>query len=169
MKSKIRIRDKNRIPQAISSDESFNGRRIEVGYFGSGHTQMLAAVHEFGVDIPVTDKMRGFFRYKFGISLKQTTTVIRIPERSFLRAGWDEHGPAIAEKYQKLIGEAIMNGVPADALLYALALEAKGKLQDFARDLRNPANVGLTVEQKGSSNPLVDTGNMIGSMDHRIE
>lgn len=140
-----------------------------MGYFGNGHTQMLAAVHEFGVDIPVTDKMRGFFRYKFGISLKQTTTVIRIPERSFLRAGWDEHGPAIAEKYQKLIGDAVLNGVPAEALLYALALETKGKLQDFARDLRNPANVGLTVEQKGSSNPLVDTGNMIGSMDHRIE
>lgn len=169
MKSKIRIKDKNRIPKAISAADSFNGRRIEVGYFGSGETQMLAAVHEFGVDIPVTDKMRGFFRYKFGISLKKTTTVIRIPERSFIRAGWDEHGPAIVEKYQTLIGQAILNGVPADALLYALALEAKGKLQDFARDLRSPENSGLTVENKGSSNPLVDTGNMIASMDHRIE
>lgn len=169
MKAKIRIRDKNRITQAISSADSFNGRRVQVGYFGTGHTQMLAAVHEFGADIPVTDKMRGYFRYKFGISLKKTTTHIKIPERSFIRAGWDEHGPAIVEKYQKLIGEAILNGVPADALLYALALEAKGKLQDFARDLRDPANVELTVREKSSSNPLVDTGNMIGSMDHKIE
>lgn len=169
MRARVRVRDRNRIPQAISSAEAFNGRRVKVGYFGEGHTQMLAAVHEFGVNIQVTDKMRAFFRYKFGISLKTTTTHIKIPERSFMRAGWDEHGPAIVDKYNKMIGEAILNGVPPDALLYALALEAKGKLQEFARDLRDPPNVELTVREKGSSNPLVDTGNMIGSMDHTIE
>lgn len=169
MRARMRVKDKNKIPRAISSAESFDGRRVRVGYFGEGFTQMLAAVHEFGCDIPVTDKMRGFFRYKFGISLKPSTTVIRIPERSFLRAGWDEHGPAIEKKYGELIGAAILNGVSSEALIAALALEAQGKLQEFARDLRNPANAGLTVENKGSSNPLVDTGNMIQSMDHKIE
>lgn len=169
MRARVRVRDKNRIPQAISSAEQFNGRKVKVGYFGEGHTQMLANVHEFGVDIAVTDKMRNFFRYKFGISLKKTTTHIKIPERSFIRSGWDEHGPAIVDKYNKMIRSAILNGVPPDALLYALALEARGKLQEFARDLRDPANVELTVREKGSSNPLVDTGNMIGSMDYTIE
>lgn len=169
MKARMRVKDKNRIPRAISSAEAFNGRRVRVGYFGEGFTQMLAAVHEFGCDIPVTDKMRGFFRYQFGISLKASTTVIRIPERSFLRAGWDQYGPDIEKKYGELIGAAILNGVAPDALVAALALEAQGKLQEFARDLSNPANAGLTVQNKGSSNPLVDTGNMIQSMDHKIE
>jgi hypothetical protein len=169
MKARVKIKDKNRLPQAISSAKDFDGRKVKVGYFGSGHAQMLAAVHEFGVDIQVTEKMRKFFIAKFGIGIKQTTTHIKIPERSFIRAGWDEHGPEIIKKYKKLIGEAIVNGVPAEALLYALALEAKGKLQDFARDLKNPANEALTVQEKGSSNPLVDSGNMIASMDHKIE
>ncbi|WP_426353670.1 hypothetical protein [Exiguobacterium sp. R-39] len=163
------MRDRNRLPQAISAADSFDGKRIRVGYFGEGFTQMLADVHEFGCNIPVTDKMRGFFRYKFGISLKNTTTVIRIPERSFIRAGWDQHGPGIVRKYNQLIGAAILNGVSPEALLSALALEAQGKLQEFARDLQAPANVGLTVDQKGSSNPLVDSGNMIQSMEHKIE
>lgn len=169
MRARIRVKDRNRLPQAISSAEAFDGKRIRVGYFGEGFTQMLADIHEFGCTINVTDKMRGFFRYKFGISLKTTTTQIKIPERSFIRAGWDQHGPEIVRKYNELIGSAILNGVPPEALLSALALESQGKLQEFARDLRDPANVGLTVEQKGSSNPLVDTGNMINSMDHKIE
>lgn len=45
----------------------------------------LGAVHEFGAVIPVTDKMRAFFRSQ-GVYLKKTTTHISIPARSFLRA-----------------------------------------------------------------------------------
>lgn len=59
--------------------------------------------------------------------------------------------------------------MPADALLDALGLEAKGKMQEFARDLSSPPNSPFTVEQKGSSNPLVDSGNLIGSIDYEVE
>lgn len=44
----------------------------------------LGAVHEFGADIPVTDKMRAYLHHN-GIHLKKETTHIRIPMRSFLR------------------------------------------------------------------------------------
>lgn len=44
----------------------------------------LGAVHEFGADIPVTDKMRAYLHYN-GIHLKKETTHIKIPMRSFLR------------------------------------------------------------------------------------
>lgn len=43
----------------------------------------LGAIHEFGADIQVTDKMRGFFWHKYGIHLTKKT--IHIPARSFLR------------------------------------------------------------------------------------
>lgn len=43
----------------------------------------LGAIHEFGADIQVTDKMRGYFWHKYGIHLKKK--VIHIPARSFLR------------------------------------------------------------------------------------
>lgn len=40
-----------------------------------------AAVHEDGVEMAVTDKIRQFFRARFEIRLKPDTTVIRIPAR----------------------------------------------------------------------------------------
>lgn len=169
MKARVRVKDRmNKLPEAISTTNGFDGRRVRVGYFG-GETQMIAAVHEFGAVIPVTPKMRGFLAANFGVHLKKSTTVIRIPERSFLRAGWDRNRAGIQQKYKKLIGEAIMAGVPPEALLEILAQEARGKLQDYAKNLSSPPNSSLTIANKGNSNPLVDTGNMLGSMDYKIE
>ena len=44
----------------------------------------IATVHEFGCTIPVTHKMRAYFRYE-GINLKASTQYIYIPPRPFLR------------------------------------------------------------------------------------
>ena len=44
----------------------------------------LGAIHEFGADIQVTDKMRGYFWHKYGIHL--TNKTIHVPARSFLRS-----------------------------------------------------------------------------------
>lgn len=53
---------------------------------GSGLTNaQLGAVHEFGKEIEVTEKMRGYL-HSIGIHLKKDTTHISIPARSFLRA-----------------------------------------------------------------------------------
>lgn len=44
----------------------------------------IAAVHEFGCTIPVTRKMRAYFRHQ-GINFKASTQYIHIPARPFLR------------------------------------------------------------------------------------
>lgn len=168
MRARVKVRDKNRLPEAIRTVDGLNKRKIRVGVLGGGQTAMIAAVHEFGANIPVSARMRGYLASQ-GLYLKKSTTHIRIPERSFIRAGWDQNERKIITKYKELIGKAIENGVPADALLDALGLEAKGKMQEFARDLSSPPNSPFTVEQKGSSNPLVDSGNLIGSIDYEVE
>lgn len=167
MKSRIRIRDKNNIPKAIRASEELDGTIIRVGVLQDGKTGMIAAVQEFGANVPVTQKMRGYLASQ-GLFLKATTTHIRIPERSYIRAGWDQNEPTIVKKYTDLLGKAIANGVSPDALLDALGLESQGALQQFARDLSSPSNHPFTVEQKGSSNPLVDTGNLIASIEYDI-
>lgn len=51
----------------------------------SGLTNVeLGAIHEFGATINVTPKMKAFLHY-LGVHLKEDTTQITIPERSFLR------------------------------------------------------------------------------------
>ena len=41
-------------------------------------------------------------------------------------------------------------------------------IQTYIRDLSSPANSGLTVANKGSSSPLVDTGRLLGSIDYEV-
>lgn len=167
MRTRIRITDRNRIPAAVRASEELNGKKIRVGVLQEGKIQMIAVVQEFGANVPVTPKMRAYLASQ-GLFLKSTTTQIRIPERSFIRAGWDQNEPDITQKYADLLAQAISNGVSPDALLDALGLESQGALQRFARDLSSPANHPFTVDQKNSSNPLVNTGNLIANIEYDI-
>lgn len=172
----IRIRDNNKIPEILDRIDEINAKKARVGYISGGDysggqitVKGLARVHEYGINIPVTKKMRAFFQYKFGISLKPSTTVIHIPERSFIRAGADKATPAIVQKAKELIPQALLGNVDPMLLYEMLGEELKGEIQEYAIDLSSPANKSLTVQNKGSSNPLVDTGNMIQSMEVIIE
>lgn len=70
--------------------KAFSGNAyVKIGIIGSGSTPgsigYIAGVHEFGGNPRVTDKMRRFFRAAFGASIKQSTTHVHIPRRSFIR------------------------------------------------------------------------------------
>ena len=168
----IRIRDNNRIPEALRNINKINSGRARVGYItgddynGNQITvKGLARVHEFGVDIPVTDKMRGYLSAQFGVHLKASTTVIRIPERSFIRAGFDTGINSTVSRVREFLPFVILGDVNVNLFFQTIGEEMKGKIQEFAVDLSSPANAPLTIEIKGSSNPLVDTGNMVRSME----
>jgi len=49
----------------------------------------VAPYHEYGADILVTDKMRGFLAAS-GLHLKKDTTHIVIPRRAFMRPASDQ-------------------------------------------------------------------------------
>jgi len=163
----IRIRDRNQIPEVVAKLDEINGARITVGVLGDGENHKLAAIHEFGVTIIVTPKMRKFLAAK-GLYLKKSTTVIKIPERSFIRAGWDLHEADVRRKAAELAQDIVDNGISADDFLEALGTEGKGYIQEYAIDLRDPANHPFTIDQKGSSNPLIDSGGMVGAIDFEI-
>ena len=44
-----------------------------------------------------------------------------------------------------------------------------GAIQQSIRDLRDPPNAPATIERKGSSNPLIDTGFMRLSVSWRVQ
>lgn len=153
-----------------------NRKKAKVGYItgsdyagGTLTAKGLARVHEYGVDIEVTDKMRRFFVAKFGVGLKASTKFIRIPERSFLRAGSVLAEQAVITKAKEFVPQALLGNVDVELLFEALGMELRSEIQEYAVDLRSPSNASLTVENKGSSNPLVDTGNMINSMEVIVE
>ena len=44
----------------------------------------------------------------------------------------------------------------------------KGQLQESIVDLKDPPNKASTLKHKAGSNPLVDTGHMLNSVDFEV-
>lgn len=102
-----------------------------------------------------------------GLHLKQSTTHIHIPERSFLRTGYDHHRVDVMRKSQNVLKDVADGKMSARGCYQAVGMELAGKIKDYAISLNSPANHPFTTEHKGSGNPLVDTGDMIGGITWR--
>lgn len=152
-------------PDMFKRLKAVDGIGVEVGVLKGEHA-WLASIHEYGCDIPVTPKMRAFLHGQ-GFHLKESTTSIRIPERSFLRTGYDANREAVMQKGQLLLRQVAAGNMTANGCMKALGLELSSKIKDYAVELSSPGNHPFTVDQKGSSNPLVDSGDMIGSITWR--
>lgn len=167
IKTNVTVDVKN-LKKAFAALETLNGRKVNIGMPSGSKQAKIAAVHEWGLTITVTDKMRKWFIAQ-GYPLKKSTTQIVIPERSFFRSGMRDKGADAAKKYTKLVAEVIKGTISAEQFLNGLGLEISTVIKEYARDLSSPENSGFTVERKGSSNPLVDTGNMIGAINYKVE
>lgn len=113
-----------------------------------------------------------FIAQKSGNGLKLLywlTKSVRIPERSFLRTGFDENKADVMKKAQMMLADVADGKMSEEEFYKAIGLELSSKIKGYASDLDNPANSSITSNNKGSSNPLFDTGDMIGSITWRKE
>jgi len=119
--------------------------KIEVGLFGEdGHMLMIATVHEFGAP------------------------QVNIPERSFMRTTIDEKDSEISRMIDIQIGKVIDREISGEAALGRIGEYVKNLIQRRITDISRPPNKPGTIAQKGSSNPLIDTGRMRASITWRI-
>ncbi len=142
--------------------EMLNSHNVTVGAL-NGNNAWLAGIHEYGCNITVTPKMRAYLR-SVGLPLKNSTTVIKIPERSFLRNGHDENVDRIVKQTERAIGQCLIGRMSIDEMLDLYGQQMTTAIKTYMRDLSRPANHPFTVEQKGSSNPLIDTGGLVESI-----
>ena len=170
MKVKMNVTDKNQVPSLLKELKALKGRSMEVGILAEagGKMLMIANVHEFGCKIKVTDKMRKFFAAAYGIHLKKATKTIVIPERSFLRGGFDHNRKAIADTAERLLEKLVEGTIDAETLLEFLGENTVGRIKNYLVDLRTPPNSSLTIRQKGSSNPLIDSGHLKDAITYKI-
>lgn len=158
---------KNDFPKMEASLKGLNGKKVNVGVFGGEHA-WLAGIHEYGCNITVTDKMRAYL-HRQGLHLKPTTTTIHIPERSFLRSGHDAHIDEILDKIDKVIPTLADGEMDSDELCEIVGQLLSSKIKDFAKELSEPEKHPFTLQQNGNkTNPLYDTGDMIGSIDYEV-
>lgn len=145
--------------------ENLNGSGVEAGVL-RGESKWLAAIHEYGLDIEVTPAMRAYL-HRNGLHLKKSTTHIHIPERSFLRTGYDTNKDAILKKARALLADVAAGRMSESALYDGVGTELASAIKDYAVELRIPANHPFTIDRKGSSNPLVSTGDMVEGITWR--
>jgi phage gpG-like protein len=166
------IKDVNNIPEFLKIMESLEKNRIEVGIFGEDDSEMLmiARVNEFGVKIEVTKKMRNYL-HAMGLHLSKNTRHIEIPERSFLRNGFDENKQKIENEGAKLLQKVILMQLPVKTFYEVLGEYIVGLIRIYLTELKDPANHPFTIKRKKSrtsSNPLIDTGRLRDSITYKI-
>lgn len=167
MRVVFRYRDNSGLQELLDRGRAIDKKKITVGPQGSRNRD-LAKIHEYGVTITVTPAMRGFLASK-GLHLKQSTTYITIPERSFIRAGWDDNAWVLLNDVEVRIVDYVNGRGSVENFLGTTGDKVARAIRAFARDLENPANHPFTVEQKGYDDPLIESGQMVRSIDYEIE
>ncbi|HHT7186905.1 TPA: hypothetical protein ACTZ5N_000113 [Bacillus cereus] len=94
---------------------------------------------------------------------------VTIPERSFIRTGFDNNVEKIGDKIDMLFTEVVELNIDPDVFTDMIGMEFAGMIQRHARTVSSPPNAAATRSTKGSSNPLHDTGRMIGAIRHEVE
>ncbi len=166
----VTISDRNRIPEIIRELEYLANHRLEVGIFGDevhGGLLMIARVHEFGVRIEVTPKMRAFLHH-IGIHLRADTEHINIPERSYLRATFDQQQGDLGQVLEHLAGLVVKGSITGEAALGRAGAWFVGKIQATISAGIDPPLGEQTIKRKGSSTPLIDTGRLWQSITWRV-
>lgn len=132
------VRDTNRIPELVQQLKSLNKRKVQLGIVAPSGDKMymVAWVHEFGIDIQVTPKMRGWFLGQ-GMPISKNQTKITIPERSYFRSGYDANSSSIGLEADKIVDQLLQGEISA--------YDARESLGEFAADKvrGNVSNVGL--------------------------
>lgn len=161
--------DFNHIPKLKRDLEYLDNHHVEIGVFGEGDSKilMIARVHEFGTQIQVTEAMRGYL-HSIGIHLKDETNKINIPERSFMRSGFDSRKRKIQKQGEKLLTDVLTMKTRAKPAMKALGLVISTQIQEYLTSLSSPPNHPATVQNKGSSNPLIDSGQLRESITYKI-
>ena len=90
---------------------------------------------------------------------------IIIPARPWLVPGVES---GRKEQIEAFVETFVKTGGNSEAALEAAAVTAVGAVQQYMTDLKEPPNAKSTIKQKGSSNPLIDTGALRASVTYKI-
>ena len=142
--------------------EGVKERKVKVGALQGDHA-WLAGIHEYGCRIKVTPKMRAFLHSQ-GLHLRADTTEIVIPERSFLRSGHDANIDRVLEQTDRALSAVLAGKMDVDDMLDLCGQQLATAIKKYMRDLSDPPKHPFTLDQTGSSNPLIVTGGLLESI-----
>lgn len=86
------------------------------------------------------------------------------PARPWLDIGVAQGNEAYAAEAETMVAD----GATLDEVLTRLGPMAQAYAQAYMIDLKTPANAPETIARKGSANPLIDEGELKGSVTHQV-
>ena len=93
----------------------------------------------------------------------------KIPERSFMRSTFDERLGQINYRMSQQYNLMLMGGTTVFGALSRVGLEHQTDIQQKILDLKTPPNAQVTIDKKGSDNPLIDSSAMINSIRYVVK
>jgi phage gpG-like protein len=112
---------------------------------------IIGATHEFGTDKAGPKKN------------------ITIPERSWLRSSFDKNKERFNRALDRTYDQLLRRRLSVFEGLGRVGLLAANSAKKMIRDLRVPPLAPSTIKRKGSTNPLVDTGQLVQSITHEVK
>jgi hypothetical protein len=140
------IKDDSNVGELLKRINKIDRAKLEIGVLGESGSEILlrANVNEFGAPSR------------------------NIPERPFIRGAIDKYGKDIQQFSEDLIMRYLESEVSFDVCVKTIGEYVVGKIQKYMVDLQDPPNKPATIENKGSSNPLIDTGQLLQSITYRV-
>lgn len=91
-----------------------------------------------------------------------------IPARPFMFNAIRKNKREIVRYLNKTAPDILKGEMSLRTALARLGILTQGYVQDEITELRNPPNHPDTIRQKGSSNPLIDSGEMRGAVTYKV-
>lgn len=95
-------------------------------------------------------------------------TQVTIPERAFIRGGFDENEKKFSTKAQRLLKKVILGQLDLTSFFNFMGDYIVSELQRYMTNLSDPPNSDATVAAKGRSSPLIDTGRLRNAITYQI-
>lgn len=164
------VEDRSQVDKVLRVLEELSSKAVRIGILSSAGSEllMIANVHEYGCDIHVTDRMRGFFRHEFGVNIKKSTTKIRIPERSFIRSSYDENRNKFSN-YDNYLEAVLDFKISVDDFFNIIGNACVNFIKEYIKHGDFAQNSSLTLEnKKPKTKPLIDSGRLINAVDYEV-
>lgn len=102
---------------------------------------------------------------EFGVTIGG---VVHVPERSFLRGTIDRKHAEITKRAAKELPKAFAGKQSVAAAFERVGIATVGLIQDRIAEGIAPGNDAKTIERKGSSKPLIDSGQLRSSITYEV-
>lgn len=132
------------------------GRVVDVGVMGRESSKAYQATQD-SAPLTVADVAS---KNEFGLG---------VPERSFIRAYVDANRNRIIVDLREMAKRVIDGQIKSfDAGLELIGLKIQREIMERIRSGIEPPNAQVTIDRKGSSVPLIDTGQLINSITYLV-